>query len=172
VTLLLAGCSGPPVAAREVSVVDAWVRKEQLPARTEPVAMWYGDGNVDGAVCGEIVAPEALREERPTLRFVYGPPRIYRGGQVELHEGWQATGIARTTLEANRTMFNTLWNDHCAAAAPLSRRLAALTGWPVHRWWRESWAARERSVAELRDDLAAQRRAGEQVAHDLREAVR
>ena len=154
---LLGGCSGTPVDEREVATIDAWVRQEQSPAATEPIAMWYGDGNVDSIVCGEIVAPPAVQAYRSTLRFVYGPPRDHRGGQVEMHEAWLATGAGQAALDANRSIFDALWNDHCASAAPPSRRLAAITGLPVHRWWREAWATRERPVDELRHDLDARR---------------
>lgn len=121
--------TGPEVSPDARAAAEQWAQKDQAPAIIEPVAVWYANGNSSSSICGEIEARAGLGGARKTLRYIYDPNAKRPYGQVEMHEGWMATSVATTALlDANRKIFDGMWTEHCADAAPIRRRLATSIG--------------------------------------------
>lgn len=166
---LLAACAqAPDVAPDRRTAAERWVIKEQLPLSTKPIGIWYANRDPNSMICGEIEAPAQLQGDHPTLRYVFDDQHSKRPvAQVEMHRGWIGTGMATDALlEQNRRIFDAMWNEHCARAAPLRRRLGLDRLGLVTEQPRDRGA--EEISAEMRDREAATRK----IARDLREALR
>ena len=112
--MILVACSepkpiDPQLAARAKAAIEA-----ERPVRGQVGFrdLWadkYGD-----LICGRISAPPGLKED--TLRFVY-EDRTHHG-QVEYHELWIGGAAGMAAVEANRSLFNRLWDMSCAPTEP------------------------------------------------------
>ena len=126
---LLAVCGCKPVAPVQeplASRIKAEVLREYSgplgPKDIEVEGMWHMRGDPDASmICGEFKAPEALRSQRATLRFIDDPQTKFV--QVEYHELWVGNPQTMVLVEANRRIFDDLWAKHCA---PFSSRSS---------WW-------------------------------------
>ena len=118
----VAGCS--PVAevtgSKRQEITDE-VLKEYAgplgPSSINVTGMWHSNGDPSfSMICGEFEAPEALKGIRDSLRFIDDPDT--KVVQVEYHELWVSAGGDMSLIEANRRIFNQLWDNHCAPYAP------------------------------------------------------
>lgn len=126
----LAGCTTDGgVADTDRAAAERWVEREQAPIGAKPVALWYANGSAGSALCGEIEAPATIRDRQATVRYLYDPTLKHPDGHVEMHAGWATVDPATAlVVDANRKLFDDLWSRFCAPYAPVTRRLAALTG--------------------------------------------
>jgi hypothetical protein len=150
--VLLPGCTaGGGVDLAERAKAERWVRHDQLPNSVTPLAIWHANGLPGGALCGEIEAPEMLKPQHATLRYVYD---TNGAAQVEKHEGWiTLSGTSQALLDTNRRLFDQLWANHCADHAPFQRRLAAWTGIDLDLMGVTGQAPLDPSVDELRAEM-------------------
>lgn len=127
-SLALFACSPiAPVEEPLASHIKAEVLKSYAgplgPRDIQVQGMWHmrGDKSFSG-VCGEFAAPEALKPKRETLRFIDDPGTKFV--QVEYHELWVGNPQTMIIVEANRKIFDQLWDEHCA---PFST---------IRPWWK------------------------------------
>ncbi len=136
--LPLGGCTSVEPAARQVTAAEAWVRAEQSPLTVDSLAVWHAVGDPSATICGEIVAPPALREYRRTLRYVFysdlaDDPKIAYDmkGMIEPHELTESSSErGRQILDEGRRVFDNSWASDCAPYAPWQRRVASWFGNP------------------------------------------
>ena len=118
----LAGCSkGVPIKDTDRLAAEKFVAAEQSPLPVKHLAMWYADGDPARMVCGEIEAPDALKDQRSRLRYVYFLDTPKPEGTIEMHEMVVANDVlGRQTILESRRIFDRTWEIACASAAPFS----------------------------------------------------
>lgn len=69
--VLLAGCNSLAVPPAQERRVVQRVQRDLAPYAPASIATWYASGIEGDVICGEIEATPSLRDQQPTLRYVY-----------------------------------------------------------------------------------------------------
>ena len=87
------------------------------PKAIKLIAAWHAGADPQSKIiCGKFEAPPPLRNYRATLRFVDDLTGGY--AQVEYHELWAGGAIGTQLVDANRSLFNDIWAEHCEPYSP------------------------------------------------------
>lgn len=122
----LSSCAAPDIVPSARADAERFVREDQAPLITRPVALWYAGGTPGDLMCGEIEASLLLSSKHATLRYIYSDRPESSWGQVEMHELMvTASPATQMIINANRVAFDDLWRNYCLPNAPFTRRIAA-----------------------------------------------